>query len=192
MRRFPHDKRTHPYPSRLSAKTAFGPTQTSPFIRGVKWTPRKGNLGSGTLGGKDYCSHLLLLFLLAHRLPLGALGWRRGFFIIRNLIIPLCLPQLHLLHLHCLHQLFLYLLPLALLHCRRSLTHREALQGYIEVFKSAICQPSVHYSFGWLLRHIRQCLQYVFAAKSSKKCTRDDELIIPKLNSFSNSKTNCS
>ena len=36
------------YPSRLNASTAFGPSQTSPFIRGVKWTPRNGKFGSGT------------------------------------------------------------------------------------------------------------------------------------------------
>ena len=36
------------YPSRWKAKTAFGPNQTLPSIRGVKCTPRKGNRGSGT------------------------------------------------------------------------------------------------------------------------------------------------
>ena len=25
-------------------RTALGPSQTSPFMRGVKWTPKKGNL----------------------------------------------------------------------------------------------------------------------------------------------------
>lgn len=39
---------TYPYPSRLKARTAFGPIQTLPSIRGVKCTPRKGNRGSGT------------------------------------------------------------------------------------------------------------------------------------------------
>lgn len=38
----------YPYPSRLKARTAFGPIQTLPSIRGVKCTPRKGNRGSGT------------------------------------------------------------------------------------------------------------------------------------------------
>lgn len=37
------------YPSRLKARTAFGPSQTLPSIRGVKCTPKKGNRGFGTL-----------------------------------------------------------------------------------------------------------------------------------------------
>lgn len=36
------------YPSLLKPRTAFGPIQTLPSIRGVKCTPRKGNRGSGT------------------------------------------------------------------------------------------------------------------------------------------------
>ena len=36
------------YPSRANAKTALGPSQTLPSMRGVKWTPRKGKFGSGT------------------------------------------------------------------------------------------------------------------------------------------------
>ena len=30
------------YPSRLNARTAFGPASISPEMRRVKWTPRKG------------------------------------------------------------------------------------------------------------------------------------------------------
>lgn len=41
-------KFAHRYPSLLKAKTALGPNQTEPSILGVKCTPRKGNLGSGT------------------------------------------------------------------------------------------------------------------------------------------------
>ena len=36
------------YPSRASARTAFGPSQTSPSGRVVVWIPRNGNAGSGT------------------------------------------------------------------------------------------------------------------------------------------------
>ena len=36
------------YPSLEKANTAFGPSQTAPSMRGVKWTPRNGNRGSGT------------------------------------------------------------------------------------------------------------------------------------------------
>ena len=39
----------HLYPSRFRDKTALGPSQTDPSIRGVKWVPRNGNRGSGTL-----------------------------------------------------------------------------------------------------------------------------------------------
>ena len=36
------------YPSLENANTALGPHHTEPSMRGVKCTPRKGNLGSGT------------------------------------------------------------------------------------------------------------------------------------------------
>ena len=41
-------KSKNSYPSRLKANTALGPSQISPFILGVKWNPKNGNLGSGT------------------------------------------------------------------------------------------------------------------------------------------------
>lgn len=39
------------YPSLLKASSALGPSHTSPFIRGVKCTPRNGRFGSGTYIG---------------------------------------------------------------------------------------------------------------------------------------------